>query len=278
MGSVSVRKRQFEYPDDTDVCWTPRVPEFACVANAISLAMPYLEPYVVRSVSKGADEARLADRGLVELEATTRDYLGQETQHHIQHRRYNEFLFQKYGLLKKLANAQKRLFGWMGRSRSVEYNLAQAATFEVFAYSVARWVSANSGSIFRGADPVVSDLFRWHLAEEVEHKSVVHDVWRAFEGRKRKYWLAGLATVVISGVFVIAGAVIMAGYERRLYRPITWFRLVRWAFSFAFEMFPTLVVSALPSFHPEQLIDPDAVRNWLLEMDLPEASESTVSS
>lgn len=34
-----------------------------------------------------------------------------------------------------------------------------------------------------GADPVVADLFRWHGAEEVEHRTVAYDLYRHLGGR-----------------------------------------------------------------------------------------------
>ena len=49
------------------------------------------------------------------------------------------------------------------------------------AFTLARWVDENLGSFFAGADPVPATLFLWHLAEEVEHKTVAFDVWEAVE-------------------------------------------------------------------------------------------------
>src|SRR6185295_18788330 len=40
----------FEYPDGMDPAWSPRRPEFAYAANAVSLIMPFAEPYFVKSV------------------------------------------------------------------------------------------------------------------------------------------------------------------------------------------------------------------------------------
>src|SRR5690606_13914348 len=45
-----VRRMRFEWPADLDPDWTPRTPELACVANAVSLLMPHVEPSVVKAV------------------------------------------------------------------------------------------------------------------------------------------------------------------------------------------------------------------------------------
>jgi predicted metal-dependent hydrolase len=41
-----------------------------------------------------------------------------------------------------------------------------------------QWVLTNRGLDYAGADPMMLDLLRWHGAEEVEHRSLVYDVYQ----------------------------------------------------------------------------------------------------
>ena len=53
---IPVRRVRFHWPDDFEPVWTPKVPELAIAANAVSVQMPYLEPFVVATVRCALDE------------------------------------------------------------------------------------------------------------------------------------------------------------------------------------------------------------------------------
>ena len=86
----------FEYPDGMDPAWSPRRPEFAYAANAVSLIMPFAEPYFVKSVRSALPQLGGTDR------TTAEDYLRQELQHHVQHRRFNQIITGHYPRLTRI--------------------------------------------------------------------------------------------------------------------------------------------------------------------------------
>jgi len=272
---VTVRKLKFEYPDNFDACWTKHRPEFSCVANSISLLMPYMEPYVVKSVAnylplldeqaKTDSQIDLENQGNQSQAQTVRDYLAQETQHHIQHKKFNKIITRQYKRLTKLEQVTQKIFNRLQKKRSNEFNLAMAATFEAFAYSVAHWTAPNQSELFKQANPEVLRLFKWHLAEEIEHKEVVFNVWKAAQGKTWRYVAACFVSVAMLAAFVLVATTTMLVYERRIFNPISWYRLTKWAISFAFELLPNLTITALPSFHPDQLVDPISAKIWLHE-------------
>ncbi len=45
-----LRVPRFELPDRVDTSWNPSFPEFAAAANAVSLLMPHVEPYVAHTI------------------------------------------------------------------------------------------------------------------------------------------------------------------------------------------------------------------------------------
>lgn len=263
---VPVRRPGFRYPAGADPCWTPARPEFACAANAISLLMPHIEPYLVRAVAGRLNQ--LEPR----LVAEVRGYVSQESQHHREHRQFNRILIHRYPGLARLdrwaAGTFRRLERYRcARRAGADLALAFATTSETIAYSAARWFEGRRGDLLEGSDPAVAELFLWHLAEEVEHKSVAFDVQEA-TGIGRWCRLAAMAlslTVVLC--FVVAGTTVMLWGERRLAHPLAWMRLVVWAVGFGFEALGNLAVSLLPGFHPSQLADPLWYEVWLRQMD-----------
>lgn len=57
------------------------------------------------------------------------------------------------------------------------------ATIEHFTAALGTFVIEAQSWERDGADPVVADLFRWHGAEEVEHRTVAYDLYRHLGGR-----------------------------------------------------------------------------------------------
>lgn len=260
------RRVRFTWPDDFDPRWTPVVPELASAANAVSLLMPFAEPYVVTSVRSVLDELAATDP---DLAAEARSYVAQEAQHHGQHRRFNELLVTRYPRLRMVERGLGWVFGRLQR-RSVRFGLAFAAAFETIAFVAARWVD-NHQSLLRDAEPTAATLFLWHLAEEVEHKEVAFDVYEASGGGRLRYaWATVVAGVILATASLVGTWTILAS-DRRLFSPVAHLRLVGWSLSFIFVAVPVVVVSALPGHHPRDLADPAGLDHWLEHLD-PETS------
>ena len=243
--------------------WNRRLPEFACAANSVSLLMPYVEPYVVRSV-----------RGVLpKLDGDLRDdavaYVRQEAQHHAQHRRFNDLLVARYPSLRLVEQLMNRTYGWLERTRSTKFNVAFAAGFEAIAFATARWVDPRADRLFDGADDVPASLLLWHLAEEVEHKSVAFDVFEKTDGSRRRYVAAMLVSLVLFGWFSVVATLCMLTSERRIFNPIAHLRLLAWTVTFAFVLLPLIAVSATKTHHPSLFADPPRLSQWLREQDAP---------
>ena len=242
--------------------WTPKTPEMAVAANAVSLLMPHAEPYVVASTRAALREGLASDP---EVAAEAEGYVAQEAQHHAQHHRFNRIVVARYPGLRRIDAAAARWFGFLGR-RSTRFGLAFAAGFETIAFVAARWVDRNQ-RLLRDADPAAATLFLWHLAEEVEHKRVAFDVHAAAGGGRLRY-AAGMTVAALTlAVFSFAAAMVMLAGEGRLLRPGSHLRLAGWSLSFIFAAVPIMVVSALPGHHPDQLVDPAGLEHWLDHLD-----------
>ncbi len=256
-----------------DPVWNEGAPEFVAAANSVSLLMPFVEPYFAGAIRRVLPDLEPA------LACTARTFVRQELEHQRQHRRFNVRLVDRFGGLRRPESRARRVYGWLARTRSTRFSLAFAAASETIAYSLARWTSDHLAEFLRGADPVATDLFVWHLAEEVEHKSVAFDVWQAVDGSRWRYARAGALSLVVLAWLTLWSIGVQLHHERLLRRPGTWWRTIRLVLSFTFEVVPTMFLSSLPGHHPDQLADPDWYGRWLVDLEhrrptsRPEASE-----
>lgn len=262
MPTTSHRPIRLEWPPDTRACWQPLAPEFAAAVNALSLGMPHGEPYVMKAVRDALPA--VADPT---LRAEAEGYLQQEREHARQHRRFNELLIAQHPALARVERWLRWSYRFLTRRAGRRFALAYAAGFEATAFAAARWMDSNRRQLFRGADPEPATLILWHLAEEVEHKTVAHDVWAAVDGSRLRYTAAMTTCFAMLVWFIFVGVVVQLTAWRRLLHPVAWFRLVKWGFGFAFEVVPTMAVTVLRDHDPRDQADPSWMPLWLSTYD-----------
>lgn len=257
---LPVRRVNFEYPEDLDPMWVPHLPEFAAAANAVSLGMPYAEPLFIKAVRSTFNDLDS------EMRARAITYIKQETGHYTQHKRFNEIISAKYPATIRLQHWMQMSTNWVSR-RSRKFRVAFAAGGETISYGVARWTEANVAELMDRAEPVPATLFLWHLAEEVEHKASTYDVFEAVDGSKLRYAYALLLGFLSICFFTTLGTLMQLWAERRLHRPLTWFRLIRLSISVAFVLLPVMAASVVRGHHPRQFADPTFLPTWLRQYD-----------
>lgn len=244
-----VRQVRFAWPDPFEPVWS-NPPELALAANAVSMLMPHVEPYVVDAV---AGVVGTLDGELAEDAAA---FVRQERQHHGQHHRFNRQLTASFPGLSRIESLMARTFAQLGRRSSPRFALAFAAGFETVAFSAARWTANRQSALFTGADPDASRLFLWHLAEEVEHKAVAHEVYEAQGGGRLRYAAAMTLSMVMLALFSVMNMLTMMWSTRRIFHPVAHLRMTWWSITFLFELIPNMVLSAVPGHHPDRFVDP----------------------
>ncbi|MFW2383449.1 MAG: metal-dependent hydrolase [Acidimicrobiales bacterium] len=258
---IRTRNPNLSFDDDHPLQWHDSIPEFACACNAVSLLMPHVEPFVVRSVE------RVADRLPHDVRPAALAYARQERQHHTQHRKFNDRVFAQHPGLMWIDRLMARTFRVLDR-RSDEFGVAFAAGAETIAYAGARWTDPRIASLFDDAEPTARRLFLWHLAEEVEHKGAAHDVWESFSGSRAKYVAGTITSVLVLAFFAFIGTLGLLWVERRVFSPRAHWNLLVWSITYVFEFLPLAVISALPGHHPNDLTDPVYLSTWLrIEVD-----------
>jgi predicted metal-dependent hydrolase len=156
--------------------WAPN-PEFAQHHNASSTIPVHVEPYLIKILNKAK---ALLDPSETELIAEVEIFSKQEGQHFRQHASFNEALYRAgYTKVKEFETKLKRELIDMLANKSLKFNLAYAEGFEAMGPpSAAMWFE-ESDPFLRGADTEAVDLWKWHMAEEFEHREVCFKLYHA---------------------------------------------------------------------------------------------------
>lgn len=156
--------------------WAP-VPEFAQRGNAASLIPAHIEPYLLKVMRKA--QPFLAERGApAELQRDLDIFIKQEMQHCKQHIAFNKRIHALgYEALKPLEEKLAADFEAFLTKRSLRFNLAYCEGFESMSATACIYYFEDYLPFLEGADREPADMWKWHLAEEFEHRSVCFDVF-----------------------------------------------------------------------------------------------------
>ena len=171
--------------------WHPRGVPVSHFYNALSLFFPQGERFFIHSVRHFRE--RIQDP---ELKAALTAFIGQEAMHGREHDQYNA-LIREAGLP---ADALERyigsLLGWFEDHLGPSTQLSVTLALEHFTAMLAHLLLSEPG-LLDGAEPRLKALWRWHAAEETEHKAVAFDVYRTAVGG------GALAYALRSGAFAV---------------------------------------------------------------------------
>ncbi len=218
--------------------------------NALSMSFPVGEQYFIDAVRLGV-QALPAGAVHTKLQQRARGFIGQEATHRHIHAQYNAHLEQQ-----GLVNHWARWAGWRikhSQWMSAKNHLAVTCAYEhctaVFADGTLRYASW-----FDAAEPKMRTLWRWHAAEETEHRSVAFDLYTALGGGwlRRVAWYAYLCMM-----FTAESGLQTALNLRRdgtLFKPGTWASAIRFFWGRDGAMLRSavpLLAYFNPRFHPD---------------------------
>ncbi|WP_051107999.1 metal-dependent hydrolase [Actinomadura atramentaria] len=187
---IRTRRVAFDW-EETPLHWIPGAPVATHLVNAFQILLTTGEKWFIQCVRDAlpyvADER---------LRAEVKGFVGQEMVHSRSHQGVLDRLLARDGLptahltdaahaklaerataMAELARTDPRRF-----RRRLRFELGAVSAIEHYTAVVGQWIIENDGLDRAGADPTMLDLFRWHGAEEVEHRSVVFDVYTALGG------------------------------------------------------------------------------------------------
>jgi predicted metal-dependent hydrolase len=259
---IVVRKVQFEFPPDFQPHWNPADPALSQLVNGTSIMLPYMEPFIIDSIRQASKHITDPD-----LQKEAKAWIGQESQHFMQHRRFNEVLIAKgYPQLHEREKEIQREYEQF-KTRPLKFQVAYTAGFETMALAIGHTIIAQREHLFQGADPNVASLWLWHVVEEIEHKNLAFDVYQHVYG---DYWyrVYGMLYAMMHLVRMVRGS-----YKVLLKADGLWGKWkTHWAIQkIAFRLFasalPGIVRHALPWHHPSHVADPAWMREWVALYD-----------
>lgn len=189
MADITVRRIRFSFDRPVDLDVSDEMLGAMLPVLGLSMTMPYLEPYLIRTMR--AAEPHIRDEALAE---DARRFSRQEGHHYRNHAAFNERLREAFdaptrAALGRLEAALDADYQRYTRTASLRFNLAYAEGFEAMTCAGAL-AMAEHGAF--DEDPLPGgELWPWHMAEEIEHRTVAFQVYAHVVGSHAYRVLAG---------------------------------------------------------------------------------------
>lgn len=180
--SVMPRNREYDIARSLAGDWFDNHAFKTAWFNAMSITFPLGEKFFIDSVRHFSGQ--ISDPKLTE---DIRGFCGQEGFHRREHQRYNEALCRLRGY--DLQQMEGRLERNIQRSytfMSPLQRLALTASMEHITAIMAESALSDDDPMLGQADSAMRALWQWHAAEEMEHKAVAFDVYRAVGGTEKQ--------------------------------------------------------------------------------------------
>jgi len=266
---LTVRRLAIDLSNGFSRHWNGGDAFMTAYANALSMSFPVGEQFFIDAVKHGAkalpDTPENAD-----LHKVVKGFIGQEATHRHLHGLYNAHL-EKQGLInhwgprseKRLAKGRRMLFE--KSAKGYLHELAMTAAFEHYTSIFGDLVLAHMdqpGDWFANAQEPLKTLWRWHAAEESEHKCVAFDLYQRLGGnhawRMRWFWYV---TVQFS-TDVLRQTVNNLWHDK----PSTWWSAGKFLFGrqgMVWRVAKPVWTYTRKDFHPMQVGHPTQASDWL---------------
>jgi uncharacterized protein len=259
-----VRNLKFATDENVPRYWHGGRRSVTIFLNNLSVFFPAGERFFIASVK--AHRESIKDNPALSAEA--RAFYAQEGMHTREHIRYNAMLRdQGYPVEAMEARVEKLLelvkkvvpdIGQLGVTCALEHFTALLADFLL-----------GDPRLLDGADPVMARLWRWHAAEENEHKAVAFDVLKAAGGSYVGRVGTMIGATVIFWAKVLEHQVRMMHHDEILFSSKEWRDLARFVLvepGGIQKLLPKYFSYFRPGFHPWDHDNRELLEAWKLEL------------
>jgi predicted metal-dependent hydrolase len=167
--TITPRDRRFGRSLAQKRWWLGGDPIGSAFHNALSITFPRGEAFFVESVKAFRDGAD------PKLEREIRSFITQEVMHSREHVAFNKRVTEagyKIDHLEQVVADSLELT----KDRPQILNLAVTMALEHYTAIMAHMMLKDP-KYYAGADPELTEMWRWHAIEEIEHKGVAYDTW-----------------------------------------------------------------------------------------------------
>ena len=245
--TIPVRKMDFDFSDVPKDYMNGSLAE-SHFFDGLNLLFPEGERFFMRAVRNGLN--KINDPV---LKQQARGFFGQETQHAIEHEKFFD-VFEKNGYtfrpkLNKMNNFIIKMRDILPKSLSLSITAgAEHLTAVLGATALNDEGIANS-------HPAMRDLIQWHAIEEIEHKAIAFDVYKATGGSypMRVFgYLNALLFIHVTSSYFVKDLLRQDGYSKREAK-----KLLKQSQQNILRKHPNLRQSIMayfnPSFHPNDI-------------------------
>lgn len=263
---IPVRNVEFDIDESIPKYWYRNRRAVSIFFNNLSTLFPLGEEFFIKSILPY--KSRITDP---ELLAEIKGFSGQEGMHTREHIRYNEMLKKQGYRVDQIERTVARLLNLpklTGPLRN-RVSLAATAALEHWTGMLAHFVLADD-TILDGAHPVMAGVWRWHAAEESEHKAVAYDVYEKTGGGYVIRVAVQLATSVIFWARVIQQQFMCMKDHGIQWNLREWLDLGKFAFveqRFIQRLGPLYLEYFRFDFHPWHIEDSHLLAKWKLDYE-----------
>jgi hypothetical protein len=216
--------------------------------DGLNLLFPEGERFFMRAVRNGLNKIKDPD-----LKQQARGFFGQETQHAIEHEKFFDVLEQNgYEFRPKLEKMNKFII----KMRDIlPHSLSLSITAGAEHLTAVLGATALDDEGVENSHPAMRDLIQWHAIEEIEHKAIAFDVFKAIGGRyplRIFGYLTALLFIHITSTYFVKDFLRQDGYSKREAK-----KLLKKSQQNMLKKHPTLRHSLTayfrPRFHPNDI-------------------------
>ncbi|MBQ0714665.1 MAG: metal-dependent hydrolase [Paraperlucidibaca sp.] len=217
--TLKARKVQFDL-STTPLHWIPNDPFATHLINSINLILPAGELWFCRVFNQALP--LIKDE---KLRLEVKGFIAQEGMHARAHKGAWPYLERHNIDITALLARSDRIFGTLLSDAPLGINMLNrkrlqkpwliarvglVAAIEHFTGFLGQWCMDNTS--WDKAEPTMADLFRWHLAEEVEHRSVAYDLYEHLCKTELGFYVSRQA--MMAAVFPLFIYLFMDGYRQ----------------------------------------------------------------
>jgi predicted metal-dependent hydrolase len=180
MADITVRSIRFEFEEPFDFEVSDEVLGTMLGLLGLSMTMPYLEPYLIRTMKVAIKQ--ISDPVLAE---DARRFSQQEGHHFRNHALLNDHIRSHFepavaDALRGIESEIEADYQRFSRKKSLRFNVVYAEGFEAMTCAGAL-AAAEHGAFEPGMVPG-GEIWGWHMAEEIEHRTVAFGVYQHLVG------------------------------------------------------------------------------------------------